>query len=333
VSLITASPLLGQTIVFHTDFEAGLPPQLQPGTAQIVGAEGYAILAPGQVGRPTFGGALLRSETANQVTLTLTGLPAHNAIHLDFLFAAIDSLDGTGTFPAGDFFRVDLDGRQIFRESFANATPTQVQSYVEQPHGTLARRQDLGFTQGSFYLDSAYDLGIDPHFRNLPHSASTATFTFIVEGAGVQQLNDESWGMDELTVSVGTVAALASATPYGTGCGAVPLGLLSTRPVEGATLTVTIHDIPPSTVLGALILSGTRFANGIPAPLGNCLQYVGLDDVIYLAPSATAMLVPLAVPAGRYAGTHVYLQAVMLTAAASPSVVTSNGLDLLINPN
>src|SRR6185295_4182215 len=133
----------------------------------------------------------------------LTGLSPHTALNLDFLFAAIDSLDGTGTNPPeGDFFRVTLDGHQIFRESFANATPSQIQSYNPPPGVTLARRVDLGFTgPGSYYTDSAYDMSLDPVFHHLPHVASTATFTFQIEGPGIQSLNDESWAMDNFRVS------------------------------------------------------------------------------------------------------------------------------------
>jgi hypothetical protein len=62
----------------------------------------------GYVGREPsgnqFGGKFLRSATGNTVTLTLNGLAAHSTIRFGFLFAAIDSLDGTGTFPARDFF-------------------------------------------------------------------------------------------------------------------------------------------------------------------------------------------------------------------------------------
>jgi len=100
------------------------------------------------------------------VTLSLTGLQEHTAINLGFLFAAIDSLDGTGSFPSGDYFKVTLDGKTIFRESFANATTSQIQSYVPPPGVQLARYKDLGFSgPGSYYTDSAYDMNSDPVFQ------------------------------------------------------------------------------------------------------------------------------------------------------------------------
>ena len=196
---LLATSSQAQTIVFSTDFDSGLPAQIVPGTALLEGVQGYSGYGP--VTAP-FGGDFLRSATANTVTLTLNGLAPHSTISIDFLFAAIDSLDGTGSFPSGDYFKVTLDDTPIFRESFANATPDQVQSYVPPAGVELARHVDLGFSgPGGFYTDSAYRLGADPIFQNMAHSGATAVFTFVIEGLGAQDLNDESWAMDQLRVS------------------------------------------------------------------------------------------------------------------------------------
>ena len=176
------------------------------------GVQGYAGLGhPGN----QFGGTFLRSPTGNVVTLTLSNLPAHDAVSVRFLFAAIDSLDGTGTFPEGDFLRVEVDGALVFRESFANALPNQDMSYVPPPGVELARRLDLGFTQGTYYLDSAYDLGLDPVFHDIPHTGSTMSITWQIEGPGIQDLADESWAMDRLEVSVRTLCPADLAAPFG----------------------------------------------------------------------------------------------------------------------
>ncbi len=186
--------------VFFVDFESPLPPEVSPGTAAPEAVQGFAGLGPAA---GPFAGRFMRSETGNTVTVTLSNLPPHRAISLAFLFAAIDSLDGAGSFPSGDYFQITLDGAVIFREAFANATPDQIQTYLAPPGVELARRVDLGFAgPGSFYTDSAYDLGADPLFQHIPHTASTATFTFRIEGAGIQSLDDESWAMDNLRVSV-----------------------------------------------------------------------------------------------------------------------------------
>lgn len=189
--------------VFSTDFNGALAPEITPGTATLTGVQGFAGYGP--TGNQ-FGGNFLRSATGNTVTLSLTGLPTHDTITLSFLFAAIDSLDGTGVFPAGDFFKIVFDGQTLFSESFANALPGQIQSYLPPPNVELARHVDLGFSgPGGFYTDSAYNFGADPAFADFAHSASTATIEFFIFGPGNQDINDESWAMDNLAVSVTTI--------------------------------------------------------------------------------------------------------------------------------
>lgn len=206
--------------VFSSDFDVSVPAAISPGTATLTGVQGYAGLGPAG---NQFAGQFLRSETANKVTLTLTGLPSHDALSPSFLFAAIDSLDGTGTFPAGDYFRIDIDGINRFRESFANATDEQIQSYIPPAGVELARKVDLGFSgPGSYYRDSAYNLGADPRFQQFAHTGSVVTIDFWMEGVGLQDLNDESWAMDNLRV-VAFTAAVPEPTTYalmlaGLGC-------------------------------------------------------------------------------------------------------------------
>lgn len=189
--------------VFATDFDGPLPTELDAGSATLTGVQGYAGIGPAG---NQFGGNFLRSATGNHIVLSLTGLPDHDTISLDFLFAAIDSLDGTGQFPAGDFFRIVFDGVQLFNESFANALPDQIQSYLPPTGVELARHADLGFGgPGGFYTDSAYNLGADPAFHDFAHTGSTATIDFYIYGPGNQDLSDESWAMDNLRVSVDTI--------------------------------------------------------------------------------------------------------------------------------
>jgi len=189
----------GATLVFTNSFDGTPPAEIVPGVATLTGVQGYAGYGPAG---NQFGGSFLRSPTGNTVTLTLSNLPPHRVLNLSMLFAAIDSLDGTGNFPSGDFFTVTLDTNVVFRESFANALPSQTQSYVAPPGAELARHVDLGFSgPGTYYTDSAYNFGVDPRFRNLSHTNSIAVLTFVIEGPGIQDINDESWAMDNLGVS------------------------------------------------------------------------------------------------------------------------------------
>ncbi|OGU33957.1 MAG: PEP-CTERM sorting domain-containing protein [Hydrogenophilales bacterium RIFOXYA1_FULL_63_33] len=202
-ALLGAASAQAATTVFSTNFDSGLSAAIAPGSASLTGVQGYAGLGPAG---NQFGSSFLRSMTGNTVTLALNNLPAHDSLSIAFLFAAIDSLDGTGTYPSGDYFHITLDGQQIFRESFANAMLSQIQSYVPPAGVELARHADLGFSgPGGYYTDSAYNLGADPQFSSIAHTASTAVFTFTIEGVGIQSLNDESWAMDNLQVSVNAV--------------------------------------------------------------------------------------------------------------------------------
>lgn len=186
-------------LAFSADFETAIPAEVSPGTGVLTPSEGFSTLGP--AGR-TFGTSFLRSQTANVVKLSFTNLPPHKTLSIGFLFAAIDSLDGTGTFPAGDFFKVTVDGTAVLRESFANALDSQTQSYVAPPGGELARKMDLGFQgPGGYYRDSAYDMNVEPRLKGIAHTASSVTIELTIEGDGVQTLDDESWAIDNLSIT------------------------------------------------------------------------------------------------------------------------------------
>jgi hypothetical protein len=181
------------------DDSSTLPANIDPGTAVLTPSQGFEPLGPEG---NKFGSTFLRGPTGTVITLTLTDLPPHETLSLSLLFAAIDSLDGEGTFPAGDYFKITLDGVIVFRESFANAIVSQIQSYNPPAEVVLARHQDLGFSgPGGYYTDSAYDFGLDPTLQNLVHTASTATLKFELEGEGVQSIDDESWAIDNIRVT------------------------------------------------------------------------------------------------------------------------------------
>jgi len=203
LAILLAAPAHALT-VFESDFEAPtIPAEISAGVAVLTGVQGYAGLGPAG---NQFGGSFLRSPTGNEVSLTLSGLPTHSSVSIGYLFAAIDSLDGSGAFPQGDFLNIKVDGVSIFRESFANAQAGDIQSYVAPAGGVLARRVDIGFSgPGGFYTDSAYDFAVESRLQNLAHSGSTLTLSWIMEGPGIQALDDESWAMDQLKVTINAV--------------------------------------------------------------------------------------------------------------------------------
>lgn len=332
---VLAAPAVAQTVVLATDFSS-LPASVSPGAALIEPVQGFAGLGPAG---SQFGGTFLRSATGNPVTITLAGLPPHNAIALDFLFAAIDSLDGTGAFPSGDFFAITIDGNTFFRESFANALPSQVQSYVSPPGVELARFVDLGFTgPGGFYTDSAYWFGGDARFQVIGHSASTVTIVMEIEGPGIQPLDDESWAIDNLTITALNVASPGSAVAYGISCG--PTMSVFGSPVTSQPIPVFVANLPSGTVLtGFMIGLSDTVAGAVSLPLDlgpfgapGCflLQDAAVDFVMPLLLQGTAGTGSLPVPGGL-AGLTFFLQAWGLAAGANPlDRVFSNGVKIVL---
>lgn len=102
LALLTNCLIAQTVVVFTNNFDGTIPPEISPGAAFLTGVQGYANLGPSG---NQFGGKFLRSPTGNLVTLILSNLPPHKALNISMLFAAIDSLDGTGTYPQGDFSR------------------------------------------------------------------------------------------------------------------------------------------------------------------------------------------------------------------------------------
>lgn len=336
--ILLAGALVGaahaQTVVFSSDFDGPIPAEVSAGSAALESVQGFAGLGPTAA---PFAGTFLRSPTGNLVAIQLTGLPPHDAIGLDFLFAAIDSLDGTGSFPSGDFFAITIDGNTFFRESFANASPSQVQSYVPPPGVELARHQNLGFSgPGSYYTDSAYWLGGDPQFQAIGHTAATLSITMQVEGPGIQSLNDESWALDNLTIRTLTLSTVGSALAYGTSCGP-SLAVLGV-PHIGATSPVLMQALPTGTLLAGLAIGlSDQTLGALPLPLSlavfgapgcTLLHDLAIDSgapMLLQAPAATAAIVIPSNPA--FVGFAFFLQGWGLQPAANPlGLVFSNGV-------
>lgn len=324
-------------VVFQSDFDGSMPSEVAPGTATLTGVQGYAGLGP--VG-DRFGGTFLRSETGNVVTLTLTNLPPHDVLSLDLLFAAIDSLDGAGTYPAGDYFKITLDGNVVFREAFANASPSQIQTYVPPPGVELARHVDLGFSgPGGYYTDSAYWLGGDPLFRLLGHTAATATIQFTMEGPGIQSLADESWAMDNLTVTAGFGTDPIAAN-YGLSCG--PQLRATSAPRIGTLVGLQQTALPSNAALvyGAIGLSNASYGGTVlPLPLDGygapgcwLLQDLGLLTMLPFPTAGGAANGAIAIVNDPiYIGVQFFVQGwVIAPGSNAAGVVFSNGVRLRI---
>lgn len=170
-----------------------------------------------------FSGLLIRNNsTYTHTILTLTGLPDHDSVDINFLLAIIDSWDGSvyhwsGSWAAPDYFTVSVDGSVVFEETFDNWYPGPNQngdemrdpSYIPPagvqlaPESVDVRFPNLGWVLG--WGDSAFNMGLDPVFDNIPHTGSTLTIEWYAHGVCLPRCSwqgggDESWGIENVQV-------------------------------------------------------------------------------------------------------------------------------------
>lgn len=225
--------------VFYTDFERGTPAGFTPGPmTSRVSSEGYAQYGFGSYMLISQGG----TNTGNAVTLTLTGLPAHTSVELDFLLAIINSWDGWEGAPNGhDLFNVEVDGVSVSRNHFSNlwlgnmVNPPPNTSVVFQTNDVAFAGMENGVI--THWPDSAYRMTL----RTLAHTASTMTIRWYADGGGWQGgpiPTDEFWGIDNLRVRLNNVSQAAP--------------IIATQPAPQtvtaggiATFTASVSAVPP----------------------------------------------------------------------------------------
>jgi len=136
------------------------------------------------------------------ISLTLQNLPAHDFLCIEFDLYIIESWDGGHPKWGNDRFGVRLDGAQVMLDSFghwrfgtradgANFDQTYGPNALNQAGTGTSERNTLGYDK---WGNQVHPISL----CNLEHTASSATVEFF--GLGLQSLNDESWGMDNLTI-------------------------------------------------------------------------------------------------------------------------------------
>lgn len=153
---------------------------------------------------------------ASGSTLTLTDLPPHQGLTIEFDLYIICTWDGNNPGgPLPDHFIFSIDGQPpLLNTTFGNV-PGCTQYYPDgtlNPPGTgAAATNTLGYTAAmcghtQFIEDSTYHLTF-----TIAHSGSQAVFQF--GGGANQYCNDESWGLDN--VSVTTIDAIPTVSEWG----------------------------------------------------------------------------------------------------------------------
>ena len=180
------------TSVFFTDFESGAPSEFS-GVTTTESVQGFTAVG--------FTGNFLRNPSVSPIqntTLTLTDLPTHTTIDINFLLAIIDSWDGNGGSPGPDRLVVTVDSVSVFDEVFATASGSG--SYDPTEASALGPQAHYGFS-GS-WQDEAYNMTLEAAFHDIPHTSENVTIVWTAAGSGWQGGSDESWGIDNVEVLV-----------------------------------------------------------------------------------------------------------------------------------
>jgi hypothetical protein len=139
------------------------------------------------------------------VNLTLNGLPAHSGVALSFDLFIINSWDGSAPWAPPDAYGPDIWTLSVngipkpllyttfrnmgdYSQAYPGTYPTD-----NYPYRTGAAENDtLGYT---WYGDSVYKLSFA-----FDHSDSSLVINF--SASGLQGLDDESWGLDKVSVNL-----------------------------------------------------------------------------------------------------------------------------------
>lgn len=267
------------TLQWSTDFEGGIPAEISAPGSQLDGVQGWAGLgAPGN----QFGGQFLRytQQQLYDTRLVLRNLPAHTHVSLGFLLAIIDSWDGV------ELMQVTVDGQLAFSHWFQIASGDTC-DYPPPPGALLSEGRELGFSLGSWYArDRAYDLGADPAFQDIPHTADSLVVVWkldAVPGGGAnywQGGGDESWAIDNVRVWLSSAADVPGAGPA-----ALALAGAQPNPSRDGRLRVRM-SLPASAAgrLEAFDAAGRRVASRDLGALGAGTHLVDLGDGAHFAP-------------------------------------------------
>jgi hypothetical protein len=133
-------------------------------------------------------------------SLALTGLPAHTKVEIAFDLFIIRSWDGNSTPFGPDVWELRVaDGQALLETSFSNGA-RQAYPYP-YPAGDFdsctgsIETNTLGYMVAGAPSDSVYHLAYAFH-----HSEDAISFLF--EGHGLESLDNESWGLDNVVVRV-----------------------------------------------------------------------------------------------------------------------------------
>ncbi len=176
---------------------------------------------------PTDGDRFLGQFTNESVNLTLSDLPTHGQATVSFDLLVLKSWDGNSPTQGPDRWSLTVSGisQPLLDTTFSNCEPIP-QSYPDSyPSGSHppttghTEVNSLGYTQ--LCMPYAASDAVYSMQYSFAHTGDQLIVTFA--GAGLQSVEDESWGLDNVSVVLG-----------GATCVPPPNGLVSWWPAEGS---------------------------------------------------------------------------------------------------
>jgi hypothetical protein len=197
------------------------------------------------------------------VTLTLDGLTAHSTVTIDFDLYVIGTWDGISSYPYGpDRWTLGVEGGPILLDtSFSNVTsppfgipfaqnyPAAWQTGVYGQFTGASEARTLGYIFSGWDVSAVYHLSY-----TFPSSTSSIVFDFTAamgqEYGGPHNMDEECWGLDNVSVSTDAVASVPSASAQSRGgvvfspnpCRTTCDVIMDRLTAETAT-AVAIHDL------------------------------------------------------------------------------------------
>lgn len=142
----------------------------------------------------SWSGNIATSQDTSMVTLSLTGLPTHTEVSIDFMLGFLNSWDSTNGTVSPDYLDMYIDGVLVQQLTTAIASG----SATNYGGGTLL--VDNGQIDSNFsWSDDLVDMAT-ASFLTFAHTGPTLTVSWQPSGAGYQSYPDEYWGIDDISV-------------------------------------------------------------------------------------------------------------------------------------
>lgn len=159
----------------------------------------------------SFNGSTVLGRLSNStIQLTLTGLGIGDTATVKFDFFALDSWDGAAN---NDRLIFDVDGTTMLDSTFSNVS-FNLQNYPDSTGGGTYAFQngsddrDLshgGTLPNGYYGNSVYRFGGGGGNPSFSVVATSSTMVLTWTASGLQDINDESWALDNVDVQTNSV--------------------------------------------------------------------------------------------------------------------------------